>query len=101
MSSQQGIPVRFTLPPGLHITDHLSKFTSARARNLEIMRLAENALLAQKGVTFGPPANTDEPDNKDKKEVPEEKTSEYADNNNEGIQSNALSSVDLTSIGND
>jgi len=99
MSSNRGIEVRFTFPAGLHVTEHLRSFTSARARNMEIMRLAENALLAQKGVTLTPPVEQSDTQNANNESLAQHDTSEPADTVKEKSGESALASMNLMSIG--
>jgi hypothetical protein len=99
MSSNRGIEVRFTFPAGLHVTEHLRGFTSARARNMEIMRLAENALLAQKGVTLAPSVEQSGTQNANTESLTRNDSGEPTETVEEESEGNALASMNLMSIG--
>lgn len=99
MSSNRGIEVRFTFPAGLHVTEHLKSFTSARARNLEIMRLAENALLTQKGVTLAPPVERDPVAEEVDRGSPTHTEVQEVEQDREKTSESALSTMNLMSIG--
>ncbi|MCO4319917.1 hypothetical protein [Aliidiomarina quisquiliarum] len=47
----KGVKVRFTIPDGSPLNDHLSTFASSRARNYELVRLATNWLQLGHGLS--------------------------------------------------
>lgn len=102
MSSNRGIEVRFTFPAGLQITEHLRTFKSSRARNMEIMRLAENALLTQQGVALSPSVEHEKDHaQQSQNSSPQAETAPRVEEKEQPSEQSALSSMNLMTIGSD